>query len=36
MIFHIKNNKKIIIKGTKFDATNLAKFLNQQGNENNL
>ena len=32
--FSIKNNKKIIIKGTKFDASNLAKFLNQQGNEN--
>jgi hypothetical protein len=26
--------KKILIKGTKFDATNLAKFLNKQSKNN--
>ena len=34
--FSIENNKKIIVKGDKFDATNLVKFYNNQGNENNL
>ena len=34
MIFYIKNNKKIFIKGNKFDATNLIKFFNKQKNEN--
>ena len=32
--FSIKNKKKIIIKGSKFDATNLAKFFKNQGDEN--
>ena len=32
--FTIQNNKKIIIKGDKFDATNLAKFFNNSKNEN--
>ena len=32
--FSIQNNKKIIIKGTKFDATNLAKFFNKQSDKN--
>jgi hypothetical protein len=34
--FSIQNNKKIIIKGNKFDATNLAKFFGDQENENNF
>ena len=34
--FIIKNGQKIIIKGDKFDATNLAKFLNKQVSENKL
>ena len=32
--FSIHNDKKIIIKGNKFDATNLVKFLNKQRGEN--
>ena len=32
--FFIKNDKKILIKGSKFDATNLAKYLNRQSKEN--
>ena len=32
--FIIQNNKKIIIKGNKFDATNFAKFFNNSENEN--
>ncbi len=32
--FMIKNEKKIIINGTKFDATNLAKFFSKTNNEN--
>ena len=34
--FSIQNNKKIIMKGNKFDATNLPKFLNNMGNEDNF
>ena len=34
--FFLQNEKKIIIKGKKFDATNLAKFFNNQSNENNF
>ena len=32
--FIIHNKKKIIVKGEKFDATNLAKFFKEQNNEN--
>ena len=32
--FFIQNKKKILIKGTKFDATNLIKFVGKQRNEN--
>ena len=32
--FIIKKNKKILIKGNKFDATNLAKVFNKQSKEN--
>ncbi len=32
--FSIKDDKKILIKGSKFDATNLAKYLNRQSKEN--
>tara|TARA_B100000963_G_scaffold11902_1_gene9204 strand:+ start:3424 stop:5592 length:2169 start_codon:yes stop_codon:yes gene_type:complete len=32
--FSIKINKKISVKGNKFDATNLAKFLSNQSSEN--
>ena len=34
--FTIKNNKKIFIKGNKFDATNLPKFFNTKNNKNIL
>ncbi len=34
--FSIKNNRKIIIKGNKFDATNLPKFFSNKGNKNNF
>ena len=34
--FSIKWDKKIIIKGSSFDATNLPKFLNQQGKSDNF
>ncbi len=34
--FTIKNGKKILIKGSKFDATNLARFFKNQDNENRL
>ena len=34
--FKIKNNKKIKINGSKFDASNLAKFLSKQDDENKL
>ena len=34
--FFIKNGKKILIKGSKFDATNLAKYLNRKSKENKL
>ncbi len=34
--FTVQNQKTITIKGDKFDATNLAKFLNKQANENKL
>ena len=34
--FSIKNEKKIFIKGSKFDATNLVKFFNNRSNENRL
>ena len=34
--FSIQWDKKIIIKGSSFDATNLPKLLNQQGNGNNF
>ena len=34
--FSIKNDKKIVIKGEKFDATNLIKSFNNQDNENKL
>ena len=32
--FFIRNGKKILIKGSKFDATNIAKYLSSQSNEN--
>ena len=32
--FYIQNGKKILIKGSKFDATNLAKFLSNKNKEN--
>ncbi len=32
--FFIKNDTKILIKGSKFDATNLAKYLNSQSKKN--
>ena len=32
--FIIHNKKKIIVKGEKFDATNLAKFFKEENNEN--
>ena len=32
--FLIKNGKKILVSGTKFDATNLIKYFNSQENEN--
>ena len=34
--FFIRNGKKILIKGSKFDATNLAKYLNRKSKENKL
>ncbi len=34
--FFIENKKKIIVKGKKFDATNLTKFFNSQSNKNNF
>ena len=34
MIFQFKIIKKLLLKGDKFDATNLAKFLNNQNDEN--
>jgi len=34
--FFIKNGKKILIKGSKFDATNLTKYLNRKSKENKL
>ena len=34
--FSITNNEKIIIKGAKFDASNLFKFLSNQNNQNQL
>ena len=34
--FSIKINKKISVRGSKFDATNLAKFLSNQSSENKL
>jgi len=34
--FKIKNEKKILIKGTKFDATNLFKLFDQSTNENDF
>ncbi len=34
--FMIQNNKKIIIKGNKFDGTNIAKFLSNETGENKL
>ncbi len=34
--FFIKYGKTILIKGSKFDATNLFKFLNNQGEKNNF
>ncbi|MDC0943043.1 hypothetical protein OAR49_00195 [Pelagibacteraceae bacterium] len=34
--FFIQSGEKITIKGTKFDATNLAKFFNNQSGENNF
>ena len=34
--FYIQDNKKIIIKGEKFDATNLAKFFSNQEKGNKL
>ena len=33
--FVVQNEKKIIIKGNKFDASNLAKFFNTKNNGNN-
>ena len=32
--FSIQNNNKIIIKGNKFDASNLAKFFTDSGEKN--
>ncbi len=32
--FQILNDKKIVIKGTRFDATNLSKYFNRQSGEN--
>tara|TARA_Y100000768_G_scaffold111526_1_gene82126 strand:- start:6712 stop:8886 length:2175 start_codon:yes stop_codon:yes gene_type:complete len=32
--FFIQNEKKILIEGSKFDATNLSKFFNVENNEN--
>ncbi len=32
--FSIQNKKKILIKGSKYDATNLAKFFNNQSGDN--
>ena len=32
--FFIENNKKILVKGSKFDGTNLVKFFSKQGSEN--
>ena len=32
--FFIANNKKILAKGSKFDGTNLVKFLSKEGREN--
>jgi hypothetical protein len=32
--FFIRNGKKILIKGTKFDATNLAKYFNRKSKKN--
>ncbi len=34
--FSISNNEKIFIKGSRFDATNLTKFLNNKKEENKL
>ena len=34
--FTIQNKKKIRVKGNKFDASNLVKFLSKQGSENKL
>ncbi len=34
--FSIQSGKKILIKGNRFDATNLSKFLNDQSDKNNL
>ncbi len=34
--FSVKKDKKISIKGEKFDATNLAKFIRNQTNKNNF
>ncbi len=34
--FLVQIKNKIIVKGKKFDATNLAKFFNNQSNKNNL
>ena len=34
--FSIKKNKKILIKGNKFDASNLIKFINNQNSENSF
>ena len=34
--FYVQNGKKILIKGTKFDATNLAKILSKKTKENNF
>ena len=31
--FYIKNDKKILIKGSKFDATNLVRFFKNQNNK---
>ncbi len=32
--FSVQNSKKILVKGKKFDATNLSKFFNNQSGEN--
>ena len=34
--FSIQWDKKIVIKGSSFDATNLPKYLNQQGKSDNF